>query len=94
MLVPLWAFRENSDPLHARTLEYFDGVWRVGQLARQILPGEMELFVEPGPPLGAIGDVVDDPGVGHEAACPAFSGVQLQLAERDDSIIGHVPILS
>jgi len=62
-------------------------MWRFGDLPRQILAGEVQLLVQAGAPLRAIGDIVNHAGMRHIAARASLSGVSLELAAEDRSVL-------
>lgn len=71
---------QSADPLDARVPEDFAAMGSVGELRGQVLACEMKLLMQPGPPFGAIGDIVDDAGAGNVHAGAALAGVASQLS--------------
>ena len=78
---------QNPHPPHAGSPEYIERVRRFGDLPGQVLAGEMQLLVQAGAPLGAVGDIVNHPGMRHKAARATFSGVAPELAAEDRSVV-------
>lgn len=65
--------------------ENFVLVRGLGQFGREILPGEVELFVEIRPPFGAIGYVINDSVVGDQLPGTALTIAAAQFHVRDDA---------
>ena len=50
----------------------------------QVLPGEVEKFMQTQPPLWAVGHIIYDAVMGDPHAGAAFAGVALQFAKGND----------
>ena len=60
-------------------------VRRVGEFAGEVLRGEVELLVQIGTPLGAIGDIINDAFVGDKLSCAALARIAAQFRECDEA---------
>jgi len=60
---------------------------RVGEFARQILAGEVEVLVQVQPPFGAIGHIVDDAVVRDKFSGAALSILPAQFEVRNDAVL-------
>jgi hypothetical protein len=60
-------------------------MWGVRQLGGQVLTGEVELLVEEGSPLWAVGHIVDHATAGDPGAGAALTGVAAQLSEGNEA---------
>ena len=58
---------------------------RVGELAGQILRGEVQLLVQIRSPFGAIGHIIDDAFVGDKLSCAALACVAAKFRQGDEA---------
>lgn len=72
--------QENAS-VRLKPANYFDArsrkdillMRRIGKLGGQILPGEVELFMQVGAPFGAIGYIINYSAEGNQFASAAFA---------------------
>lgn len=80
-----WLTRQPADDFHARKGEHLVFVWRVGEFARQVLPGEVEILVHVESPLWAIGHIIDDAFVGDKFPRAVVAVLAAQFEVRDEA---------
>lgn len=60
-------------------------VRRVGEFAREVLRGEVQLLVQIGMPFGAIGDIINDAFVRDKLSCAALARIAAEFCEGDEA---------
>lgn len=59
---------------------------RFGELVRQVLAREVLLLVQPAPPVGAAGDIINDAGRRHPHARATLAAAAAQLPLADSAL--------